>query len=545
MTEIRAALSGERVAMEAVEDELVEQERLYEQLAALQSERAALLSEVEERTALQRSALEDLQDVFFGFQDTPERLEDLQYELGRINETLVELQTAIEAERRLTLRLIGRVAGENDAITRLDTSLQSGVREQRDSQLTGLLTLEASLEEQRDRLVETRLRVVRLEAFIGDYPEIWRDVDSDERARVLARIRSDLEAAETRVRMRASRFESTGYLVALLYEHHRARMETVSEYVSLLRSLDADLATIGPTPTEEGLARAQAGITSRLGVFERIEGLLGVESPVASRLRARLTQYESRLDDRAASIERQREIVEELRQTSTVEGQQAVVDVLDREVARERKLLDDLGQSLAAQRRIVAQLYDVGHEEGNDPRILAYLRVRDRIADLLDAILVSEERLLAEEQSEARYKAKAVGRLRYALGVQDLWRRLPDVVDEEDADLVESTLLRDRYQDKRAAFELLSGLRMEANATYSSEVRLLENVSAALDRVETVEPDAGTPTTRRQVGTVATTSTTGTDLESDVVAFFLIFVLLVLWIASIVWILDVDWDRFT
>jgi hypothetical protein len=269
-------------------------------------------------------------------------------------------------------------------------------------------------------------------------------------------------------------------------------MQTVSEYIALLDALDRDLAALDDgDPLGAAEVRAvRATLGDEASVFADVASVLSVESAAAADIQAAMAEHERLLDRRSAELDEQEARLTKLTKTSVKARQLATVDRLHDDVRREAAIVADLRELVDTQLATSARLYEVGRGD-EDGRVTAYLGVRDRILDVLVTGVELQVDYYEREADQVRSKERAVVRLSYARGVQDLWERLPELNETMRRERLETQVLAERFEIQQEVVGWLTVARVEAASTYRAEADLLERVRVDLGRVETAGVSAG------------------------------------------------------
>lgn len=482
---LQTELQSERAVLDDLMATMLVEDRLYERLAELQFQRVVHRSRMSERVSVQEAALGDLSREYYSMQHEPQRVADIEYEIEQSIRTLDHLSNVTAEQQALVEELQARIEAENGTLDELDTPLAEALVAQRASQLRGLEYVAEQLAVQEEQLAVARsLQEDRLE-YVEHYQDIWRELETIERRRVLDRLDAEFDETHQVATLQDSRFEGERYVVALLREHHHARMETVVEYTAFLWSLEDDLATLGDEPTPEAVEALQARLDEQAAALSAVRDALATESAVTGQLREEMAAYEDRLEDRESLLWSQTTLAIRLESQSTHETQNRTVTALERRVEEEAAMLDAMDEQLRAEQRLVGELSRVGTAEDVRGRLAAYLRVRDDVVDLLEANLDEQRRLVEVQSTDVRAKERAAIRLGWDAGVQDTWRRLPAFNETVRLSRLDAEVLDHRFEGQQEAFGLLTDIREESDATFEGQQRLLADLQDDLDEVAT------------------------------------------------------------
>lgn len=488
VAELDGTLQSERAAIDDLMENMLAVDRLYAELGEAQFQRVVLRSRMDEYVSSQHSALDDLGREYLSMQREPDRLDRFEYGVERSTLALADLHNTTLREQRLVDEIRAEIGAENGTLSSLDTPLAGALAAQQASQLEGLAYVSEQLAIQEERIADAReLQDERLE-YVSHHREIWREMKTVERQRALALIEEEFDRTYDNETLRDSRLDRQRYVVGLLRAHHHARMETAVEFTALLWSLDDDLAALDDRPSADEVEELQARLDGRASAFGAVRTHLADESAVTGRLREELAVKDGLYEQRHALLDEQASLVDRLANQSWPGRQNATVRALHGRVDEERAILGELDEQVAAERRLVSELYDLDGGDAANGRLAAYVRVRDRIADLLESNLALQDRAIDRQTAALRSRERAVARLGWARGVQDRWRRLPALEGAVRLDDLDATVLSHRFADQQRAFDLLTEAREEASATFAGEQALLLGVVDALDRVETATP---------------------------------------------------------
>lgn len=543
--QLAVRLQAEGETLNTLLESMGETELLYARLLDYQRERAVLRGQILEQGIIQEAVYLNLTRFLRRFQDDPEKLDALRYEIRQSIDTLAELERTVEAERRLVTRIRATIIAENDTLGNLTTPLAEPLRRQRESQLTGLALLNESLGVQAQSLFDARVRQVERAEIVGFYQPIWREIDTQQRKELLREFEADISATVRAAAIRDSRFENQRLLAEVLRAHHEARISTVDEFRTLLDSLEAGLSDLGSTPSATQRERLDSELDAERADLQRYRELLEHESVPSSRLRANLSAHAELQATRQGLLDRQDELVQRLESDQTKAAQNRTLAALDRTIATERDVLESIGETIAAEQQGVSGLYEVFGQVDVDLRGQAYLRVRDRIADLIRVNIDRQQRVLQREFADLQRKARTVARIEYVWSLQDRRRRVGRLNETVRQERLEAALLSERRDDVRTVFGWLELLRSEADRTFAAESELLAVVQAEIYSL--VQPTDTTAVRERPTTTAANNTDPATNGGAALSLVVVLFALLALSVVAVVWYRDPEevnrWTR--